>query len=143
MQAALGCAQIEKLPKFISKRKENFNYLYNKFKEFDDFILPSFSEKSDPSWFGFPLSIRENSKINRIDLLKFYEERNIGTRLLFGGNLTLQPAYKNVNFKIPGSLEVADFILNNTFWLGVFPGLNTEMLDYVVSSTNEFITLNK
>ena len=73
MQAALGCAQIEKLPKFISKRKENFNYLYNKFKEFDDFILPSFSEKSDPSWFGFPLSIRENSKINRIDLLKFYE----------------------------------------------------------------------
>ena len=63
--------------------------------------------------------------------------------MLFGGNLTLQPAYKNVNFKIPGSLEVADFILNNTFWLGVFPGLNTEMLDYVVSSTNEFITLNK
>ena len=143
MQAALGCAQIEKLPQFILKRKENFNYLYDGFKNFEEFMLPGLNVKSDPSWFGFPISIREDSKINRIDLLKFYEERNIGTRLLFGGNLTLQPAYENTKFKIPGNLTIADFVLNNTFWLGVFPGLNQEMLDFVISSTNEFIKLQK
>ena len=143
MQAALGCAQIEKLPQFILKRKENFNYLYDGFKNFEEFMLPGLNVKSDPSWFGFPISIREDSKINRIDLLKFYEERNIGTRLLFGGNLTLQPAYQNTKFKIPGNLTTADFVLKNTFWLGVFPGLNQEMLDFVISSTNEFIKLQK
>ena len=98
MQAALGVSQIKKLPEFIEKRKNNFNFLYNKFSELDDFILPKKSDKSDPSWFGFPLTISENSKINRVDLLRFYEERRIGTRLLFGGNLSLQPAYQNTKF---------------------------------------------
>ena len=140
MQAALGFSQITKLPEFINKRKENFNFLYKKFSELDDFVLPKKSEKSDPSWFGFPLTISEKSKINRVDLLKFYEERRIGTRLLFGGNLSLQPAYQNTKFNIPGPLTKSEHIMNNTFWLGVYPGLNEEMLSYVFESTKEFIS---
>lgn len=140
MQAALGFSQIKKLPEFINKRKENFNFLYKKFSELDDFILPKKSDKSDPSWFGFPLTISEKSKINRVDLLKFYEERRIGTRLLFGGNLSLQPAYQNTKFNIPGPLTKSEHIMNNTFWLGVYPGLNEEMLSYVFDSTKEFIS---
>ena len=140
MQAALGFSQIKKLPQFINKRKENFNFLYKKFSELDDFILPKKSDKSDPSWFGFPLTISEKSKINRVDLLKFYEERRIGTRLLFGGNLSLQPAYQNTKFNIPGPLTKSEHIMNNTFWLGVYPGLNEEMLSYVFDSTKEFIS---
>ena len=140
MQAALGFSQIKKLPEFINKRKENFNFLYKKFSELDDFILPKKSDKSDPSWFGFPLTISEKSKINRVDLLKFYEERRIGTRLLFGGNLSLQPAYQNTKFNIPGPLTKSEHIMNNTFWLGVYPGLNEEMLSYVFESTKEFIS---
>ena len=140
MQAALGFSQIKKLPQFINKRKENFNFLYKKFSELDDFILPKKSDKSDPSWFGFPLTISEKSKINRVDLLKFYEERRIGTRLLFGGNLSLQPAYQNTKFNIPGPLTKSEHIMNNTFWLGVYPGLNEEMLSYVFESTKEFIS---
>tara|TARA_B100000941_G_scaffold99551_1_gene69520 strand:+ start:334 stop:1620 length:1287 start_codon:yes stop_codon:yes gene_type:complete len=140
MQAALGVSQIKKLPEFVEKRKNNFNFLYNKFSELDDFILPKKSDKSDPSWFGFPLTISENSKINRVDLLRFYEERRIGTRLLFGGNLSLQPAYQNTKFNIPGPLTKSEHIMNNTFWLGVYPGLNEEMLSYVFESTKEFIS---
>ena len=140
MQAALGVSQIKKLPEFIEKRKNNFNFLYNKFSELDDFILPKKSDKSDPSWFGFPLTISENSKINRVDLLRFYEERRIGTRLLFGGNLSLQPAYQNTKFNIPGPLTKSEHIMNNTFWLGVYPGLNEEMLSYVFETTKEFIS---
>ena len=140
MQAALGVYQIKKLPEFIEKRKNNFNFLYNKFSELDDFILPKKSDKSDPSWFGFPLTISENSKINRVDLLRFYEERRIGTRLLFGGNLSLQPAYQNTKFNIPGPLTKSEHIMNNTFWLGVYPGLNEEMLSYVFETTKEFIS---
>lgn len=140
MQAALGVSQIKKLPEFIEKRKNNFNFLYNKFSELDDFILPKKSDKSDPSWFGFPLTISKNSKINRVDLLRFYEERRIGTRLLFGGNLSLQPAYQNTKFNIPGPLTKSEHIMNNTFWLGVYPGLNEEMLSYVFETTKEFIS---
>ena len=107
MQAALGCSQIEKLPDFIKKRKENFNYLYEGFSSFEDFILPIKSKDADPSWFGFPISLKEESNLKRLELLKFYDERNIGTRLLFGGNLTLQPAYLNTEFRIPNKLTIS------------------------------------
>lgn len=143
MQAALGCSQIEKLPDFIKKRKENFSYLYEGFSSFDDFILPIRSKDADPSWFGFPLSLKEESNLKRLELLKFYDERNIGTRLLFGGNLTLQPAYLNTKFRIPNQLTISDFVLENTFWLGVYPGLTNDMLDYVIKTTSEFIEKSK
>tara|TARA_B100000700_G_scaffold216885_1_gene238544 strand:- start:2899 stop:4194 length:1296 start_codon:yes stop_codon:yes gene_type:complete len=143
MQAALGCSQIDKLPEFITKRKENFEYLLNKFNTLDEFLLPGKSKKADPSWFGFPLSIKKDSQIKRVELLKFYEERNIGTRLLFGGNLAIQPAYENTEFKIPDKLEVSEYILNNTFWLGVYPGITNEMLDFVFESTCEFLKDNQ
>jgi len=143
MQAALGCSQIDKLPEFITKRKENFEYILNKFKTLDQFLLPGKNKKADPSWFGFPLSIKEDSQIKRVELLKFYEERNIGTRLLFGGNLAIQPAYENTEFKIPDKLEVSEYILNNTFWLGIYPGITNEMLDFVFESTCEFLKDNQ
>ena len=109
----------------------------------DEFLLPGKSKKADPSWFGFPLSIKKDSQIKRVELLKFYEERNIGTRLLFGGNLAIQPAYENTEFKIPDKLEVSEYILNNTFWLGVYPGITNEMLDFVFESTCEFLKDNQ
>ena len=137
MQAALGYSQITKLDDFISKRKNNFEFLFNAFKELQEFQLIEKQEDSDPSWFGFPVIIKPNQKFSRNELLTFYEERKIGTRLLFGGNIQKQPAYKDINF-ITSELNVADNILENCFWLGVYPGLNKEMLEFIVSSTKEF-----
>ena len=139
MQAAIGLSQIEKLDNFISKRKENFKYLYEKFSEIDEFELPNWYDLSDPSWFGFPLTIKNNSKINRLELLKHYQNHKIGTRLLFGGNVTLQPAYEKLNLGNPSDYPEANRVANNSFWLGVYPGLTQEMLDFMVDSTKEFI----
>lgn len=139
MQAAIGLSQLDKLEEFISTRKKNFKYLYNKFNQFDDFELPVWYELSDPSWFGFPLTINEDSNIKRVELLKFYEENRIGTRLLFGGNIILQPAYQNLEFGNPNNFPEANKVSNNTFWLGVYPGLNESMLDFIVETTEEFI----
>ena len=141
MQAAIGLSQIKKLPKFIKERSKNFNYLYKGFKKFKEFDLPQWDNISEPSWFGFPLTINDKANFNRVDLLKFYEERRIGTRLLFGGNITLQPAYEEIPLGNPKDFPVANNIVNNTFWLGVYPGLNEEMLDFVISSTHEFLNL--
>ena len=139
MQAAIGLSQIEKLDNFISKRKENFKYLYEKFSEIDEFELPNWYDLSDPSWFGFPLTIKNNSKINRLELLKHYQNHKIGTRLLFGGNVTLQPAYEKLNLGNPSDYPEANRVANNSFWLGVYPGLTQEMLDFMIDSTKEFI----
>ena len=139
MQAAIGLSQIEKLDNFISKRKENFKYLYEKFSEIDEFELPNWYDLSDPSWFGFPLTIKDNSKINRLELLKHYQNHKIGTRLLFGGNVTLQPAYEKLNLGNPFDYPEANRVANNSFWLGVYPGLTQEMLDFMIDSTKEFI----
>ena len=139
MQAAIGLSQIEKLDNFISKRKENFKYLYEKFSEIDEFELPNWYDLSDPSWFGFPLTIKDNSKINRLELLKHYQNHKIGTRLLFGGNVTLQPAYEKLNLGNPSDYPEANRVANNSFWLGVYPGLTQEMLDFMIDSTKEFI----
>lgn len=139
MQAAVGLSQLNKLDGFIEKRKINFNYLKDKFSQFDVFDLPQQSKNSDPSWFGFPLTINEKAKFERTELLRFYDEHRIGTRLLFAGNVLLQPAYYDLKFDDPNNYPVANNIAKNSFWLGVFPGLTFEMLDYVVDTTKKFL----
>ena len=142
MQAAIGISQLEKVDSFIQKRKENFSYLYEKFKEFEMFDLPVWNELSEPSWFGFPLSLNSKAKFKREDLLRFYEERKIGTRLLFAGNITKQPAYLNVDIKSEENLPVADYVMENTFWLGVYPGLSEDMLEFIFNETKNFVKEN-
>lgn len=139
MQAALGLSQLNKLPEFIQKRKENYEYLKIKFKEFDEFTLPKLSDNIDPSWFGFPIMINKNAKFTRHELLLHYDEKLIGTRLMFGGNLVLQPAYEKANIKITDNLTNSNFVANNSFWIGTYPGLNKEMLDYTIEITKNFI----
>jgi CDP-6-deoxy-D-xylo-4-hexulose-3-dehydrase len=142
MQAAIGASQIEKLPDFIEIRIKNFEYLYEKFSRFEVFDLPKWESKAQPSWFGFPITINKKANFKRVDLLKFYDERNIGTRLLFAGNILLQPAYMEMNLGAPEDYPVANNVSENTFWLGVYPGLTKEMLDFVVDSTKEFLDEN-
>jgi CDP-6-deoxy-D-xylo-4-hexulose-3-dehydrase len=139
MQAACGVAQLESLEGFINKRKKNFNFLYENLKDLDDFlILPEAEKNSDPSWFGFPLSLREFEKFNRNDLVQYLNQSKIGTRLLFSGNITKQPFMKNVNFKIHKKLDKTNFIMNNTFWIGLYPGLSTQHLHYTVEKIKKF-----
>ncbi len=140
MQAAIGVAQISKIENFSEIRKRNWKILKNGLLELSDFfILPEATPKSDPSWFGFPISIRPETKIKRRDLVLFLEERNIATRMLFGGNLARQPAYLNVPTRSIGKLPNSDFIMENTLWLGVYPGLTQEMMNYVIESIHAFI----
>jgi CDP-6-deoxy-D-xylo-4-hexulose-3-dehydrase len=140
MQAACGLAQLNKLELFINKRKENFNFLYSLLKEFEDyFILPEATTNSEPSWFGFPLTVRDCNLINRESLLKFLNEKKIGTRLLFAGNLTKQPYMKNIKYKIIDDLNVADKIMKNTFWIGVFPGLHKDHFQYIYEAFKVFL----
>lgn len=142
IQAALGVAQLDKLSRFIQNRKNNFSYLYKSFKQFDKyFILPEWSEKAEPSWFGFLLTIKPGAKFFREELMRYLNDKKIGTRLLFAGNITKQPYFKNykINYKTVGNLKNTDIIMNNTFWIGVYPGLTKNMLDYVIKSFGEFI----
>jgi CDP-6-deoxy-D-xylo-4-hexulose-3-dehydrase len=142
MQAALGISQLKKVDSFIEKRRLNHNLLLRKLKPLEDhFILPEPTLNSDPSWFGFMLTIRNGNKINRNDFVEYLEKNKIGTRLLFGGNLTKQPAYKNSNYRILNSLENTDKVMNDGFWLGVWPGLNEEHYDYIVEKINLFISM--
>jgi CDP-6-deoxy-D-xylo-4-hexulose-3-dehydrase len=142
MQAACGLAQLDRLEGFIKKRKENFNFLYKNLKELEEFlILPEGEKNSDPSWFGFPLSLKKNSKFNRNDLIKYLNDNKIGTRLLFSGNLTKQPYMKDVNFKVQGELKNTDFVMENTFWIGLYPGLYKSHLEYSVSKIKNYFTI--
>ena len=139
MQAACGLAQLDRLEFFISKRKENYSFLYNNLKELEEFlILPEPEKNSEPSWFGFPLSLKNNHKYNRNDLLKYLNNNNIGTRLLFSGNLTKQPYMKNVFYKVNGDLKNTNFIMENTFWIGLYPGLTIEHLNYSINKIKIF-----
>jgi CDP-6-deoxy-D-xylo-4-hexulose-3-dehydrase len=142
MQAACGLAQLDRLEGFIKKRKENFNYLYKNLKDLEEFlILPEPEKNSNPSWFGFPLSLNKNSKFNRNDLIKYLNDNKIGTRLLFSGNLIKQPYMKDVNFKVQGELKNTDFVMENTFWIGLYPGLSKEQLQYSVLKIKDFFKL--
>jgi CDP-6-deoxy-D-xylo-4-hexulose-3-dehydrase len=139
MQAACGLAQLDRLEGFIKKRKENFNFLYKNLKKLEEFlILPEPEKDSDPSWFGFAISLRHNSSYNRNDLVKYLNENKIGTRLLFSGNLTKQPYMKDLTFKVNGELKNTDFVMENTFWIGLYPGLSLEHLDYVISKFKNY-----
>jgi len=139
MQAALGASQIEKLPKFIARRKENFQYLSAKLKPVEEcLMLPEATPGSDPSWFGFPIGVRENAPFSRDELIRALEEKKIATRLLFGGNLLRQPAYEGCEYRVIGELRNTDFVMNNVFWIGVYPGLTPEMLDYAAETIQLF-----
>ena len=139
MQAAVGVAQLKKLPYFIKRRKENFNGLYNHLKKYEKYlILPKSTENSDPSWFAFPLTVREGSQFNRNDIVQHLESNNILTRMLFAGNLTRQPAYEGVNYRVVGELKNTDFIMKNTFVVGVYPGIDNEKMAYMLSVFDKF-----
>ena len=140
MQAAVGVAQLKKLPNFISARRHNFNRLYAGLKQFEEvLILPEATPNSNPSWFGFAITIRPGAPFSRLELVQHIESRRIGTRLLFGGNLMRQPAYIGMPHRVVGPLTNANIITDNTFWLGVYPGLNDEMVDFMVATVAEFI----
>ena len=143
MQAACGLAQLNQLEMFIRKRRENFDYLKSSLGQLEEFITPtSPSPKSEPSWFGFPLTINDPDVCNRADLTRFLDQNKIGSRLLFSGNLIRQPAYRNINCRISGDLTHTDYIMQNTFWLGVQPSLGKQELDYVIEKLNEFFGLD-
>jgi CDP-6-deoxy-D-xylo-4-hexulose-3-dehydrase len=144
MQAACGLAQLENLEEFISTRKNNFQLILKLLANTSKyFYLPTATQNSEPSWFGFPLTIKEGVNFTRLDLLKHLNSKNIGTRLLFAGNLTRQPYMKNVEYRISGLLTNTDVIMNNTFWIGVHPGLSEEMINYICEEICNFISNNQ
>ena len=139
MQAACGLAQLDRAAGFIQARKDNFAYLKNRLKSCEEFlILPQATEHTDPSWFGFPMTLKPEANASRVDLLTYLDQRKIGTRLLFAGNLTRQPYMIGRNYRVSGELVNTDRVMNDTFWIGVFPGLTHEMLDFAASKLEEF-----
>jgi CDP-6-deoxy-D-xylo-4-hexulose-3-dehydrase len=147
MQAAVGTSQIAKLPRFIERRKENFRTLFAALKPLEScLLLPQATPGSDPSWFGFPIGVREDAPFRRENLIRALEAKKIATRLLFGGNLLRQPAYEGCEYRVVGELTNSDFVMNNVFWIGVYPGLTAEMLDFVADTILNFASessLNK
>jgi CDP-6-deoxy-D-xylo-4-hexulose-3-dehydrase len=142
MQAACGLAQLDSLDEFISKRKNNFNFLYKNLKNVEEFlILPEPEKNSEPSWFGFPLTLKKNNQYSRQNIIKYLSDSKIGTRLLFSGNLIKQPYMKNINFKVHGDLKNTDLVMENTFWVGLYPGLREKHLDYTVNKILNFFKI--
>jgi len=135
LQAAVGVTQLEKLPGFIEKRKANFRALREGLTDMEEhFVLPEATPGSDPSWFGFPIAVRPGGRFTRNVVIQHLEERKIATRLMFAGNITRQPAYQDVRYRIAGSLENTDFVMNNVFWIGVYPGIHQDRLDHVLGA---------
>jgi CDP-4-dehydro-6-deoxyglucose reductase, E1 len=141
MQAAIGVEQLKKLPAFIEQRRINFTVLQKGLEKYLPFFsLPEHAPHSTPSWFGFPILLKETAPFTREELVGFLEARKIATRMLFGGNLLKQPAYEGILHRVSGSLENTDSVMNNLFWIGVYPGLSKEMLSFIVDSFDEFMT---
>jgi CDP-6-deoxy-D-xylo-4-hexulose-3-dehydrase len=142
MQAACGLAQLERLPGFIEQRKTNFSILRQGLESCADFmILPEATDGADPAWFGFPLTLREDCEANRVDLLKYLDQHRIGTRLLFAGNLTRQPYFQDLHYRVQGELRNTDTVMNRSFWIGVYPGLGEDHLQYIIGRFEEFFGL--
>ena len=143
MQAACGLAQMDKLDGFVQERKDNFAYLRNRLASCEEFlILPEATPNSDPSWFGFLMTIRPESDVRRVDLINYLDQNKIGTRLLFAGNLTRQPYMLGRNFRISGDLTNTDLVMNKSFWVGVYPGLSEEMLSFIADKIEAFFGVN-
>jgi CDP-4-dehydro-6-deoxyglucose reductase, E1 len=143
MQAACGLAQIDRVGDFVQARKDNFAYLKERLQSCAEFlILPEATEGSDPSWFGFPMTLKPEANASRVDLLTYLDQYKIGTRLLFAGNLTRQPYMIGRNYRVSGDLTNTDRVMNDTFWIGVFPGLTREMLDFVIEKIEAFFGVN-
>lgn len=139
MQAALGVSQIAKLPEFIARRRENFAYLKEKLQPLEEVLqLPVAGENSDPSWFGFPIGVKAGAPFTRDQMTRALEAKKIGTRLVFAGNLLRQPAYEGLEYRVVGDLKNTDYVMNSVFWIGVYPGLTTQMLDYIVATMTTF-----
>ena len=144
MQAAVGVAQLKKLPNFIKSRKKNWDLLSKGIKKYEDyFILPKATNNSEPSWFGFSLTVKENAPFSRNEIVNYLEKNNIATRELFCGNITRHPCFENIEYRIYEDLVNTDFIMNNTFWIGVYPGLSLEMIDYIINKIEKFIKRGK
>jgi CDP-6-deoxy-D-xylo-4-hexulose-3-dehydrase len=139
MQAALGVSQLSRIDDFVSARRMNFDYLYSRLDGSAGLILPRATPGSNPSWFGFPITLGPDNPVDRTDLLRFLDDRKIGTRLLFAGNVLRQPAYRGIDVRIVGSLDNTDIVMSRTFWVGVYPGLSSDMLDFVADSILEFL----
>jgi CDP-4-dehydro-6-deoxyglucose reductase, E1 len=140
MQAAVGVSQLKKLPGFVEARRSNFRFLHEALSDLTEYlILPEATPNSDPSWFGFPISIREGMPFSREDLVRHLNSQQIGTRLLFGGNLLRQPAYQDIAHRKIGDLKNTDFVMRQLFWVGVYPGLTHEMLAFVAGQIRSFI----
>jgi CDP-6-deoxy-D-xylo-4-hexulose-3-dehydrase len=143
MQAAFGLAQLDKAAHFIQKRKDNFAFLKKRLASCEEFLLlPSASEHSDPSWFGFPITLKDNAPVTRLDLLTYLDENKVGTRLLFAGNLTRQPFMQHQQYRVSGDLTNTDIVMNNTFWIGLQPNLSEEMLDYSATKIENYLGVN-
>jgi CDP-6-deoxy-D-xylo-4-hexulose-3-dehydrase len=143
MQAACGLAQLDKLEYFIEKRRSNYKYLYDRLQSLTDFLqLPEPTPNSNPSWFGFPITLKDEAGVLRVDVTKFLDSHKIGSRLLFAGNLLKQPYFKDIEYKVVGDLTHTEKTMNDTFWIGVQPALTEEHLDFVCDKLEEFFGLN-
>ena len=139
MQAACGVAQLEQLDMFIARRRENYGYLRERLVDHEEFWLPTVYPDAHPSWFGFPITLSGEAKFQRRDIEYWLNQHNIGTRLIFAGNVTKQPYMKGREYRIHGSLEHTDYVMENTFWVGVQPALTREMLTYVADTIERFL----
>jgi CDP-6-deoxy-D-xylo-4-hexulose-3-dehydrase len=143
MQAACGLAQLERAAEFIKARKDNFAFLKERLKDCEEFInLPQATEHSDPSWFGFPITLKDNCPVSRLDLLTYLDQNKIGTRLLFAGNLTRQPYMNGAHYRISEDLTNTDIVMNDTFWIGVQPSLTRDMLEFMAKKIESFLGVN-
>ena len=143
MQAACGLAQLEKAPAFIAARKANFAFLKERLKDCEEFVnLPQATEHSDPSWFGFPITLKDNCPVSRLDLLTYLDQNKVGTRLLFAGNLTRQPYMVGAKYRVSGDLTNTDNVMNNTFWIGVQPSLTQEMMEFAARKIESYLGVN-
>ena len=143
LQAAVGLAQIPKIDEFVESRRKNYAFLRKQMESYEEyFILLEATPNSNPSWFGFPLVLKESSGIKRADLINYLDQNKIGTRLLFAGNLTKQPYMAGRNFRVSGELANTDTVMNQTFWLGTFPGLGEEQMNFIADKLEEFFGVN-